>query len=781
MSYQLRNQKDALAKMMATENLTIVHRKVPTAYFDIKNRVLCCPILKDEISSELYDLFMGHEVGHALHTPYEGLHSTLKENRTLKGYLNVVEDVRIERKIREKFAGLRKSFFKAYNELMDIDFFGIKDRNLQELSLIDKINLITKVGSRINIKLTDEEQVYLDKALAVDSWEDVVAVAQEIYDWSKENETRDEHDEAIKTLMDNLEIEEDDEEFDEEEFEGSSGAGDDDNGEEEDDEEVEDYFNNPEDTLPELDEEDNEEVKETGSINNDRRGGGSYDEEDGARESLTEHNAHNNEDMFQSEDNSIRVQKDLKEFFNSDLIKNKRFVASYKSVLKDVDIWHAEGNGNTYSNDYKMQDVHRLALVTAKKLENRNKKLVMHMAKEFEMRQTALRSAKAFTGKTGQLDMNRLAKYQIVDDVFKRVTYLPDGKNHGVNVLVDWSGSISREVCDLLEQAVILTMFCRKTSIPHRVYLFSDQYQKLNSDDWGRGSECLVELFSDKQSNKDFYSMLKLVSHIWNNYRFDNSSWRGTEKFLEQWRNWFNEEFEGYHTDRWLQVPFGYTLPGRLGLGGTPLNGALVYMRKLLPEFNKNYNIEKSILTVITDGESHPTPMLKNTEEENIQVAEQSDPNDEYSWRTTQKKELIDPYNRRVYTVSDNEYYNFKQTQNLLEWIADSCDTINTGYFIVGKKHEAIDILEKSGVPGAYMTHERDWSDIRKFGKVYSVKGYNKLFITSTQNLAVKGEDELDDDLVDATKGKIKGAFLRNQKGKTTSRFLTNEFIKEIA
>ena len=68
------------------------------------------------------------------------------------------------------------------------------------------------------------------------------------------------------------------------------------------------------------------------------------------------------------------------------------------------------------------------------------------MAKEFEMRQTALNSRHAFTGKTGKLDMNRLAKYQIVDDVFKRVTYLPDGKNHGVNIMIDWSGSICNEV-----------------------------------------------------------------------------------------------------------------------------------------------------------------------------------------------------------------------------------------------------------------------------------------------------------------------------------------------
>ena len=100
-----RNQKDQLAKLMATENITIVHKPIPTAYFDVKNRILACPTFKDDISDELYDLFMGHEVGHALNTPYEGLHAAMTKNKTLKGYLNVVEDVRIEKAIKNKCFG----------------------------------------------------------------------------------------------------------------------------------------------------------------------------------------------------------------------------------------------------------------------------------------------------------------------------------------------------------------------------------------------------------------------------------------------------------------------------------------------------------------------------------------------------------------------------------------------------------------------------------------------------------------------------------------------------
>ena len=202
MNERLTNQKDNLAKLMATENLTVVHRKVPTAYFDLKNRLLCCPILKDDISPELYDLFMGHEVSHALHTPYEGVHSAVTKNRTLKGYLNVVEDVRIERIIKNKYPGLRKSFYTAYNELMDMDFFGVKGRDLtKECSLIDKINLITKCGSRVSITLTKEEQFFLDWAMKCETWEEVEECATAIYEWSKENETRTEVDEQLVPQM----------------------------------------------------------------------------------------------------------------------------------------------------------------------------------------------------------------------------------------------------------------------------------------------------------------------------------------------------------------------------------------------------------------------------------------------------------------------------------------------------------------------------------------------------------------------------------------------------
>ena len=102
--------KGQLAKLLATENLTIEHRKVSTAYFDVEKRILCLPIWKSA-SNTVYDLLVGHEVGHALFTPADEL------NDAPRAFVNVLEDARIERMMKVKYPGLRNTFFKGYKEL----------------------------------------------------------------------------------------------------------------------------------------------------------------------------------------------------------------------------------------------------------------------------------------------------------------------------------------------------------------------------------------------------------------------------------------------------------------------------------------------------------------------------------------------------------------------------------------------------------------------------------------------------------------------------------------
>jgi len=175
------NKKSTLAKLLATENITLEHRKVPTAYFDLKERKVVLPMWK-EMDSDLYDMLIGHEVSHALNTPYSGWHDNVIEyGPGIKSFLNVVEDARIERLIKEKFPGLVKNFYAGYRKLFNDDFFGVKGRDLSELPLIDRINLHFKIGSMLGIDFTDEEQVMVDRVANCQTWEDVVEVAHDLY------------------------------------------------------------------------------------------------------------------------------------------------------------------------------------------------------------------------------------------------------------------------------------------------------------------------------------------------------------------------------------------------------------------------------------------------------------------------------------------------------------------------------------------------------------------------------------------------------------------------
>jgi hypothetical protein len=783
----IRNQKDTLAKLMATENLTVVHKKIPTAYFDIKNRILACPILKDDISPELYDLFMGHEVGHALHTPAEGLHNALESNRTLKGYLNVVEDIRIERKIREKYQGLRKSFYAAYNELMEMDFFGLAKRDLQELSLIDKVNLITKVGSRVNIKLNAKETVLLNQALAADTWDEVVVSATAIYEFSKENETRTEDDEA---LVPQTVIDYDDEDGEQDDADGDSWG----DGEENEDDSEESSATNggdeENDSLPDMDESDSNDIegespsKEQDDLEDEnqapkmtggKQGGyqGEHDDQNGARESITEHAAHNNEEQFVSESNKIVTQIDLTKMFKTQAKVINQCEVSFKTVLQD---WNNYFNLEESKLNTDIGLGQKIGAIRAKNLVDKNKKLVSHMAKEFDMRQTAAVSKHAYTGKTGKLDMNRLSQYQIVDDVFKRAVYLPEGQNHGVNILLDWSGSIAAEAADLLEQSIILAMFCRKVNIPHRVYLFTDSYN-FTQRSYDNEDVNLVTIASDEMNNKQWSEMLTYLGCLYNNFWIDAFSYRNRDDLTTQYNELFGEvnfiEYD-YFWHNTTIMPKGYRL------GGTPLNQSLVVLRKMLPIFNAKYKVEKSILTIITDGYSHSGSLLKQTEEESDAVAEQQTPG-EYSYRSDQWRQIIDPYTRKVYPFSGVEGYgrgDFLKTQNLLDWLSKECSVSVTGYFVVSKKNEMVGLMQEIESRADY---NEVWKQTKKNGSVHKCHGYGKLFITAASALAITGDDELGDEFIDAKKVKVMAAFKRNQKSKTTSRFLTNEFIKEIA
>jgi hypothetical protein len=193
--------KSNLARLMATENLLVEQRNVPTASFDLKSRILTVPILNGNLSSHLYDLLLGHEVGHALETPEQGWHDSIIDLKVDKSILNVCEDVRIEKKIKRKFPGIRVSFLKGYQELMEMDFFKTKGKKLNEYNLIDRINLYSKGGPSQGIEFSDEEAILLKEVETTETFPEVVEVARKIQEFMKEEIRQHEKQESQKKLI----------------------------------------------------------------------------------------------------------------------------------------------------------------------------------------------------------------------------------------------------------------------------------------------------------------------------------------------------------------------------------------------------------------------------------------------------------------------------------------------------------------------------------------------------------------------------------------------------
>ncbi len=119
--------------------------------------------------------------------------------------------------------------------------------------------------------------------------------------------------------------------------------------------------------------------------------------------------------------------------------------------------------------------------------------MVNYMVKEFEMKKAADIHRRAYNSKKGTLDMNKIHAYRYSENLFQQITSFPEGKNHGMVMLIDWSGSMNNCMADTIEQLINLTMFCSKVQIPFEVYAFSDHYRDWKDEDnletWERRDE----------------------------------------------------------------------------------------------------------------------------------------------------------------------------------------------------------------------------------------------------------------------------------------------------
>ena len=163
--------KGTLAKLLATENLIVEHRVVQTASFDVDRRVLVLPIW--DVSDRVYNMLVGHEVGHALYTP----NTEWNTLEVPKGYINITEDARIEKLMKRKFPGLSKDFFEGYKQLDEDDFFDVENSDISKLLLIDRINLYFKIGAHRLFPFDDAEVVLRDAVGAAETFEEALSLS----------------------------------------------------------------------------------------------------------------------------------------------------------------------------------------------------------------------------------------------------------------------------------------------------------------------------------------------------------------------------------------------------------------------------------------------------------------------------------------------------------------------------------------------------------------------------------------------------------------------------
>lgn len=558
-------KKSTIAKLLAEEDITVIHKKAETASFDVQSRELTLPIFKEDISNNLYDMFVCHEVGHALWTPLTMIDALIAQGID-KSVVNVVEDARIEKMFMDKYPGSVRNFKKGYQELLDMDIFQIKGKDLSKLNIIDKINIYYKTG--LIGEVTDEEQALIDEVGTCKTPEDVLAMSAKLCAWYKDNQ-----EEQMQQQMASMGMSGDAEDGQEDDEDAETttvqiGMPSSDDGPEEGSDEK--TSETSEDETKEDDAETNKNsVIGTGKVGNSELGtpgefvGTLVSETDDAYQQA----------MDLSNDTDARDRQYAKLPKNLNLAK---MIVSSSELIEQLNHSFVSEQNDRYKE---------FILAEHNKLFNDNKKVVQYMVKEFEMKKSADLYKRASTSKTGSLDMTKLHSYKFEEDIFAKMTNIPHGQNHGMIMFVDWSGSMAENMRFTLTQLFNLVWFCQRTQIPFQVLAFTDRFDKSDYTEprWGEFdlSRCrLLELFSNKMKKSDVqFMMTQLLGfcHTWD------------------WRYIRNSG-----TDIWP-----VTIPAQLNLGMTPLDHAIASAYHVTKKFQSENSVQKLNFVFLTDGDSN--------------------------------------------------------------------------------------------------------------------------------------------------------------------------------
>ena len=721
----LQTTKSTLARLLATENLNIDIRKAETASFNTKTRTLTLPLWEDT-SPELYDLLVGHEVGHALDTPEEGWHDAVMENMKpgFKTFLNVVEDARIERKIKTRYPGIRKSFGIGYRELNERDFFSIKGKDINDFLLIDRINIHFKLGVSADVRFNAEEQYFLDKVADTETFEDVYQVAKELYEYCQQ-EMKDKLEQAPEPQP------------------GEPGEGEDSNS-------IGDPFQD--DSEGNGQSSDGNQMRET---DQDGNGGSPNDDGEGEDEDSsditsgkdsgpndTKANPMTSYDPKSVTDESFQNKVKKLSSSNGEILTGKipkttafePFV-HWKELINRIAYEEAPGSNMRYLKEF----------------EAKNKNALMYLVKEFEMRKKAAELRRVSVAQTGQLDTNKLHTYKFNDDIFRRVANVSQGKNHGLFLVLDWSGSMGDHLKGTVEQLITLTQFCKKVSVPFEVVAFSSEY--------GR-SDQQISTFTSGEISLENTRLLNFLSSTMPDrvYRKQCADMLAAVSYYR-----------------------GISINDRsLGLGSTPLNTTIMILPKYINAFRTKHRLQIVNTVFLTDGE----------DSSGIRVYGDNGRIKHHMSQSTANRDciIIDQETKKTYKIPAKAN---AVTPTLLKILKDKTGCNLIGFYITNNYRSNFTnvMVQLTGDLRYDRNSDYNFADgeFRKWkeDKVCVVNnwGFDEYYIIPGGSSLRVNDDDLDE-LIGETKAtarKLRGAFLKMNQNRLTNRVLLKKFIERVS
>jgi len=704
--------KSQLAKLLATEDLVVENKYVETAQFNVHTRVLTLPVW-ERASSEVYDMLVSHEVGHALYTPDS---DWFRYRKISPQFVNIVEDVRIEKMMKRRYAGISKTFYRGYKELSDEDFFCIENEDVTKMNLADKANLYFKIGSFIDIDFNTQEHILIEKIANAETFDDVLDVAEELYNYCKQQQ-------EIKTKTDDLQVQ------------GGQGEGED---QPETNTEQQPGLDNGIDEAPQQESEDCESIQPEDC---ESYGGTENDDEP---EVSTAQSLEDALKDLASNDGWENVYLELPKL---DL---KKIIIPNAEVHSRFDEWNEFLEVHDLDEEY----IFGRADIEFRDFKKSSQREVNYLVKEFECKKAADSYARSTTARTGVLDCSKLHTYKYNEDLFRKVTTLADGKNHGLVFVLDWSGSMANVLQDTLKQLFNLMWFCKKASIPFEVYAFTNEYPKDPTDE-----EKLLDL---RMQNTAYEKREGLIAvGPWFSMMNVFTSNVKLKELEQQMKNFYRLS---YNMTRWSNAP----IPTGLGLSGTPLNEAFISLHQILPQFRKQYKVQKVQCVVLTGGESGGMKYHKEVQR---------------NWEDS-------PF-LGVGSIQQNAFLRNRKTGNTYsfecEWWAMSdifLKDLRDGFPDVS--FIGIRVLESRDA-NSFIRRYTGWTkDFDKIQKVWKKErsfalhdaGYHTYFGMSSAALSNDSEFDVDEG---ASKAKIKSAFVKSLKNKKMNKKVLGEFIELIA